>query len=221
MAHAAHFTAKITAATLMRRLFGAVLVVLLVWPRAYQAVPAPATVRVLTYNIHHGEGMDGVFDLSRLAAVMEQAQPDLVALQEVDLSTQRASGVNQLAELERLTGMYAQFGKAMNFEGGDYGVAVLSRWPLLSAQNQPLPSFPNREPRTALTVRVRAGADGPLLQFTSTHLDQGREEDNRLVQAVYLNGIATGAHLASQQSVHTVTVMDGVRNTSREPRGPP
>ena len=55
----------------MRRLFGAVLVLFLVWPRAYQAVPAPATVRVLTYNIHHGEGMDGVFDLSRLASVME------------------------------------------------------------------------------------------------------------------------------------------------------
>ena len=62
-------------------------------------------VRVLTYNIHHGEGLDGRIDLPRQAAIMTSAAPDLVALQEVDRGTARAGGVDQLAELARLTGM--------------------------------------------------------------------------------------------------------------------
>src|SRR6185436_10050277 len=83
----------------------------------------------------------------------------------------------------------AAFGRAMNLEGGGYGVAVLSRWPFLATQNQPLPGSDDREPRTALTVMVRIDGTGPLLQFTSTHLDQGRDEDVRLEEARALNGL--------------------------------
>jgi endonuclease/exonuclease/phosphatase family metal-dependent hydrolase len=155
-----------------------------VWARG--SANAPATIRVLTYNIHHGEGRDGEFDLPRLSRVITSVQPDLVALQEVDVGTTRASGVNQLTELARLTRMYTQFGKAMDYMGGGYGVAVLSRWPFSSTKNQPLPGSPDREPRTALTVQVRAGRQGPVLQFTSTHFDQARVEE-RLAQAEYLN----------------------------------
>ena len=56
---------------------------------------ARRTLRVLTYNIHHGEGTDGVFDLERLAKVINDLAPDIVALQEVDKGTDRASGVMQ------------------------------------------------------------------------------------------------------------------------------
>jgi endonuclease/exonuclease/phosphatase family metal-dependent hydrolase len=157
---------------------------LLLWGRG--SANAPTTVRVLTYNIHHGEGRDGLLDLSRLSQVIISAQPDLVALQEVDIETTRVGGVNQLDTLAQLTGMHAKFGKAMDYMGGGYGVAVLSRWPVVGTVSEALPSSPDREPRTELTVEVRAGSGGPLIQFTSTHLDQGRPED-RLVQAEYLN----------------------------------
>ena len=59
----------------------------------------PMMLRVLTYNIHHGEGTDGRFDLPRLAGVMKSVQPDLVALQEVDEGTTRSGAVRQLAVL--------------------------------------------------------------------------------------------------------------------------
>ena len=154
---------------------------LIVPARGYQAVPT--TIRVLTYNIHHGQGTDGRFDLPRVAEVINSARPDLVALQEVDQGTERSGGVYQLAELERLTKMHGEFGKAMNYFGGGYGVAVLSRWRLSKTGNHPLASLPDREPRTALTVQVRAGEHGPVLRFTSTHLDQGRETELRLLQA--------------------------------------
>src|SRR6186997_642124 len=83
-----------------------------------QAAPLSRTLRVLTYNIHHGEGTDGIVDLPRLAHIVKSVQPDLVALQEVDLGTERASGVDQLHVLAQLTGMRAQFGKAMDYAGG-------------------------------------------------------------------------------------------------------
>ena len=170
----------------MNRIFWSLLLLLVALARGYQAVPG--TLRVLACNIHHGEGRDGRFDLPRLADVMKSAEPDLVALHEVDERTERAEGVDQLAELERLTDMHGEFGKAMDYQGGSYGVAVLSRWPLLSATNRPLPGSPDLEPRTALTVDVRAGTGGPLLQFTTTHFDQTRADD-RLAQAMYLDRV--------------------------------
>ena len=173
----------------MHRIVSCLAIAMFVPGEGYQAAPAPRTLRVLTYNIHHGEGTDGNIDLSRQAEIVKSVQPDLVALQEVDQRTERTSGVNQLEELARLTGMHAQFGKAMDYSGGSYGVAVLSRWPIVSTLNQPLPAFPDREPRTALMVLVRVDAAGPLLQFTSTHLDQGRDEGNRLAQVSHLNAL--------------------------------
>jgi endonuclease/exonuclease/phosphatase family metal-dependent hydrolase len=148
----------------------------------------PATVRVLTYNIHHGEGLDGRVDLPRLAAVIGATSPDLVALQEVDRGTRRAGGVDQLAELGRLTAMEPVFGRAMAYQDGEYGVGVLSRLRVRRALNRALPGSPGREPRTALTVDVAAGEASPRVLFTTTHLDNGRDAMDKVAQASYLAG---------------------------------
>ena len=74
-------------------------------------------LRVMSYNIHHGEGTDGRFDLQRLAQIINDHQPDLVSLQEVDRGTARADGVDQAMELARLTGMDMAYGKAMDYDG--------------------------------------------------------------------------------------------------------
>jgi endonuclease/exonuclease/phosphatase family metal-dependent hydrolase len=107
----------------MNRIVSSLLLLLFVWGRGSPTVPT--TLRVLTYNIHHGEGTDGRFDLSRLAGVVTSVQPDLVALQEVDERTERTNGVDEVAELARLTDLHAVFGKAMDYLGGG-GVAVLA-----------------------------------------------------------------------------------------------
>jgi endonuclease/exonuclease/phosphatase family metal-dependent hydrolase len=166
-------------------LFGALLLTPL--GAAAEQASEPATLRVLTYNIHHGEGRDGRFDLFRLAEVMRGAQPDLIALQEVDRWTERAGGVDQLAELAALLGMHAEFGRAIDLAGGQYGVAILSRWPMQDVENRPLPASEGYEKRTALTVRVRAGEAGPWIRFSSTHLDNSRDVEEKLAQARRLN----------------------------------
>ena len=163
----------------------------------------PVTIRILAYNIRHGEGTDGHLNLARVAEVIRAARPDLVALQEVDQGTKRAGDVDQLDELATLLDMHGEFGVAMGFEKGRYGVGVLSRWPLKAPRNWRLPSSGHREPRTALTVLVRAGEGGPLLQFTSTHFDQSRESLDQMLQARFLNHV-----LASVDSPPSVLAGD-------------
>ena len=72
---------------------------------------AADTIRILAYNIHHGAGMDGILDLRRVAALIRELDPDLVALQEIDSATTRTGGVDQAAELGRLTGLTPIFGR--------------------------------------------------------------------------------------------------------------
>jgi len=148
------------------------------------AAPAsdPVRVRVLTYNIHHGEGTDGVTDLERLARVIRAADPDLVALQEVDEGTARAFGALQAHELGRLTGMEALFAEAMPYDGGSYGEGILTRFPIVSSESCVLPASEGHESRAALVVHVRPpGTDRGFL-FIGTHLDHTHDAADRIAQ---------------------------------------
>jgi endonuclease/exonuclease/phosphatase family metal-dependent hydrolase len=162
----------------------------------------PIRVRVLTYNIHHGEGTDGKIDLVRTAEVIKRLKPDLVALQEVDKATTRSHGVDQAAELGKLTGMHVAFGKAMDFAGGQYGEAILSRYPLAEVQIHDLPFTEGCEPRCALAARVRLGEDGPEIVFAGTHLDHAKAS-LRLCQAQKLNPV-----LAATNTLPTILAGD-------------
>lgn len=139
-------------------------------------------LRVLTYNIHHGRGLDGRIDLPRIAKVIKQCNPDLVALQEVDRETQRSGNVDQLERLASMTGLRAVYGKAIDFSGGEYGVGVLSKLPVVSHKRYPLPHSEGHEQRVALRVTVRLRGGMPL-QFVSTHLDHTRDASDRLAQS--------------------------------------
>jgi endonuclease/exonuclease/phosphatase family metal-dependent hydrolase len=145
----------------------------------------PATLRVLTYNIHHGEAMDKKFDYQRLAKVINDLSPDIVALQEVDVGTERASGVNQAALLGKLCRMHCAFGQAMPYQGGQYGEAILSRFPIEKVNVHPLPYQFEQEPRAALEVRIKPAGIGPLV-FVGTHLCHQKGE-NRVQQTQRLS----------------------------------
>ena len=137
---------------------------------------------VLTYNIRHGEGTDGVFDLERQARVIRESGADLVALQEVDVRTTRASGVNQAEELARLTGMEVLFGEAIPYAGGSYGDAVLSKLPVEAQMVWKLPAEPNHEERVAVGILVTLPS-GESIRFIGTHLDHTRDSSDRIRQA--------------------------------------
>ncbi|MGI9627778.1 MAG: endonuclease/exonuclease/phosphatase family protein [Longimicrobiales bacterium] len=148
----------------------------------------PDTVRVLAYNIHHGEGMDEVVDLERIAAIIRDVDPDLVALQEMDSVVARTGGVDQAAKLGELTGLEDVFGRFMPYQGGAYGMALLSRWPISDVQNARLPD--GDEPRTALNAIVTSPDTGRRIRLVGVHLY--RTEEERLAQAVALEDHLAG-----------------------------
>ena len=127
-------------------------------------------LRVLTYNIHHGEGRDGKFDYERLAGKIVKLRPDVAVLQEVDRGTKRAGGVDQAARLAELTGMEFVFGRAMPYEGGEYGLAILSRFPIESSEIYPLPFDFGQEPRALLRARIVPDNGLPVFDCWGTHL---------------------------------------------------
>ncbi len=145
---------------------------------------APSRVAVLSYNIHHGEGTDGKLDLERIARVIRSVSPDIVAVQEVDRGTSRTGGVDQAAELARLTGMRAIFGQTIPYGGGQYGNAVLTRLEVERWDNHPLPGV---EPRGLLDVATER------FTFFATHLDATRDDAKRVEAARQINARMAGS----------------------------
>jgi len=145
------------------------------------------TLRVLSYNIHHANPPmeSGKIDMEAIARVITESAADLVALQEVDVYTERSGkNLHQAEELGRLTGMHAYFYKSIDHQGGEYGNAILSRYPLLEKSGFELPYEEGTEPRTALYVAVVL-PNGQQVTFAGTHLDF-KSEANTYQQAKYL-----------------------------------
>ncbi len=170
----------------MRRLLALSLLALLLASCA-SAPPPAETMRVMVYNIHAGKDAGGVDNLVRVAELITSSNADLVLLQEVDRNTERSGKVDQLAELERLTSLHGTFGKSLDYQGGEYGIAILSRWPVAASEVIPLPNDPpqeraggSREPRVALFAVTNG------IRILNTHLDASREETFRLQEVAKL-----------------------------------
>lgn len=147
----------------------------------------PVRIRVLCYNIHHGEGVDRKLDLKRIAKVIQSVKPDVVALQECDSKTKRTGEVDQPAALARLTGMKVVFGPNLKFQGGRYGNAVLSKWPIVKHKNTHLPSHNNGEQRGVLVCELKPKSLKTPLLFLCTHLDHRKPDAERVASAKTIN----------------------------------
>jgi endonuclease/exonuclease/phosphatase family metal-dependent hydrolase len=142
---------------------------------------ASAELRVLVYNVHAGKDAKGVDNLQRVADVVRGSDADIVLLQEVDKGTRRSGNVDQPAEYARRTGFNVAFGRSLNYDGGEYGIAILSRWPIRSDTTIHLPVAPPQErsggsyePRVAM--RVTIGAPAGDIVVMNTHLDASGED---------------------------------------------
>lgn len=147
-------------------------------------------LKVMTYNIHHGNppAKEGVIDLQAIADVIKSQSPDLVALQELDVLTQRAGQVDQVKKLAELTGMQAFFSKGIDFEGGEYGIAILSRFKINRTERFPLPFQEGlkAEQRSLAVINVTL-SNGTSIDFACTHLDLKNE--HRMLQVAEINKI--------------------------------
>jgi len=135
------------------------------------------TVRVLTWNIHHAEGTDGRVDIARIADVILKEKVDIVALQEIDRGVERTKKVDMLTSLADRTNLTYAFGKTIDYQEGEYGNGILTRFPILEERNLLYASFGGREQR-GLQVLV-LDFRGEEFVIANTHLDSGKDDSAR------------------------------------------
>lgn len=147
------------------------------------AAASHKTIRVMTYNIHVGVGMDKKLDLPRIAEVINQQHPDLVGLQEVDRGVERTQRIDEIAELAKLTKMDYAFAFNLKYQGGQYGVAILSRFAIRATDHRLYQNLREAERRGFIRAEVNVG--GRVINFVTTHLDY-QYEDGRVYEAEQL-----------------------------------
>lgn len=137
----------------------------------------------MTYNIHVGVGMDKKLDLARIAAVIMNERPDLVGLQEVDRGVRRTELKDEIVELSKLTGMEFAFAHNLDYQGGQYGVAILSRFPIQKIDHRKYENLREAERRGMIRIEVKLR--DKTLNFVTTHLDY-QYEDGRVFETEQL-----------------------------------
>ena len=145
------------------------------------------TIRVMTYNVHGCVGTDGVLNEGRIAEVIAAEQPDVVALQELDVERRRSGGVNQARHLAEKLAMEFHFHPALTQLSEQYGDAILSRLPMRLLHKDILPTTSSRlafEPRGALMVELAVNSHH--IRLLNTHL--GLSWSERLIQIQALFG---------------------------------
>lgn len=156
---------------------------------------APATtLRVMSYNVHHCSppSRPGVIDVPAIVRTIQAQRPDVVMLQEIDVHTGRSGpALDQARELATQLQMHSYFGRAIPHEGGAYGVALLSRYPLRDTLVHRLPTQEgtNGEPRV-LAVATITLPTGQQVRVGCTHLDAQRPDTNRQLQATEIVRLA-------------------------------
>lgn len=132
----------------------------------------------MTYNIHHAEGLDHEINPERIADLIKTNYADLVALQEVDRGVARTAKRDLPAEFAKLTGMTCVFSNNFAFQGGEYGTAILSRFPVVKREHLLLKMVGSKEQRGLLCVHVQIGKREVV--FMNTHLDYRNSDVERL-----------------------------------------
>jgi len=148
------------------------------------ATPIKNKLKVACYNIKHGQGTDNRVDLDRTASLLRNLNPDIVGMQEVDNRARRSGDVDQAQSLGKQLKMESAFGSFMKFQGGEYGLAILSRYPIIKKHEIRLPD--GNEPRVALACEIRLPT-GQSVMAVNLHFDWVKDDKFRFAQAQKLS----------------------------------
>ena len=137
------------------------------------------TIRFMTYNIHHGEGIDSVIDISRISQIILNNKIDVAALQEVDKGVKRTNKIDIPEMLAEQTGMNYSFRKNIDYQEGEYGNCILSRFPIISDANFHYSMLREGEQRGLLQTVINF--DGIQIAIMNTHLDYREDDYERIL----------------------------------------
>lgn len=169
-------------------------------PAALLRVPKPrcfprhdeVELTVVSYNMKSARSSRG-FRLDQIAREIAGWGPDVVLLQEVDKNRHVTRNIDMPAWLGARLGMNHAFGANVSYGGGQYGTAVLSRYPILSTRNVHLPNRPGMQQRGLLNAQLLV--DGVPLSVYDTHL-QNRSQPMRMEQIRAINRILAADPIA-------------------------
>ena len=144
----------------------------------------------MTWNIHHSEGMDKKTDVDRIAQLITDEKVDIVAIQEVDMGVERSKKIDIITKLADITGMTYAFGKTIDYQGGEYGNAFLTRFPIFEERNVLFRKFPGAEQRGVLLLVL--GIIGEEIVVANTHFDSQGDDSLRVTNVNDLKTILKG-----------------------------
>lgn len=173
-------------------------------------------LRVATYNIGKNEASSNVTDFTALNSAISMINADIIAVTEVDNKTLRSQKINQLETIATANKMYYAFGKALDFDGGEYGLGLLSKYKILRSQTVKLPSG-DAEQRVALLAQVEVpGFDSsPIIMVT--HFDWQKDPTIRTQQARYLLDLSIGDAASDFKDIaSSIKILAGDLNSTRD-----
>lgn len=139
------------------------------------------SITVMSYNIHHGADKDEKDQLAAMGAFIKASGADIIGLQEVDSVCTRSENVDQMKELGRITGMYYAFVRHYAYQGGAYGMGILSRYPLIQVNNKRMSLLKGKTPSTAMISALISLPKKKRIRFASAHF--ALDDSSRMVQA--------------------------------------
>ncbi len=154
-------------------------------------------VRVMTYNVHNGVGLDRKRDHERIARVIKEQMPDVVAIQEVDSMTRRSGNSFVLGEIASAAGMYEVYAPAIDYDGGRYGIGLLSKTEPDSCSFYPLPGREEKrmmlvadfKDYTVICTHLSLTADDALLSTAFIHQALEARRDRPVILMGDLNSL--------------------------------
>jgi endonuclease/exonuclease/phosphatase family metal-dependent hydrolase len=159
----------------------------------HSAAQSSDSLRIITYNIHHANppSKPGAIDVEAIINVFKKYPADVIALQEVDVNTKRSGNIDEAKLVADALGMHFFFARAIDYDGGYYGVALLSRLPLRDTQiiRLPMDSTMKGEQRVLAVATISTSPKQNII-IGCTHLDHQKNSKNRQLQIATIKEFA-------------------------------
>lgn len=189
------------------------------------------SLRIITYNIHHANppSRPGVIDIDTIVSFLKKHPADVIALQEVDVNTKRSGNINEAKLIADGLGMHVFFARAIHHDGGQYGVALLSKFPLSDTQVVFLPMDTTKkgEQRVLGTATIQLPS-GRTVAIGFTHLDHQKDPKSRELQISVISLLASNTDkpfvlagdLNAEPGSSTISLFDATFQRTCEPCPP-
>ena len=138
-------------------------------------------LKVMSYNIHHGADAAEQMTLEEMGAFIKKSGADLVGLQEVDSLCRRSGSVDQMKVLAEMTGMHYAFYRHFAYDGGAYGLGILSKYPIEEQRNERITSIQGGKKASLAFLAVKLRVRKKELVFSTVHM--ALDQETRLIQA--------------------------------------